>query len=219
MDERLREAPVRDPDADGQGAGDTRDDAYAQRLARLSGARWKRWLGVQRPYAWNLRRLVREPVLEVGCGIGRNLEALGEASVGVDHNPRAVALARGRGLRAYETAEFEASPHARAGAYATLLFAHVLEHMTPCQASALLGRYLPCLAPGGSVLLIAPQEAGFRADASHVAFLDFAALEALLEGHGLEPERRLSFPFPRPLGRVFPYNEFVVVGRRDAPAS
>jgi len=42
---------------------------------------------VQAPYRRNLRRLVGDrAVLDVGCGIGRNLANLGPGSVGVDHN-------------------------------------------------------------------------------------------------------------------------------------
>jgi hypothetical protein len=63
-------------------------------------------------------------------------------------------------------------------------------------------------------VLITPQEAGFASDATHVAFHDFAALAGLEAALGLRSERAYSFPFPRPVGRVFRYNEFVSVARR-----
>jgi hypothetical protein len=64
------------------------------------------------------------------------------------------------------------------------------------------------------VVLITPQESGFASDATHVAFTGFDELARLLAEHGLVPERRYSFPFPRPAGRFFRHNEFVVVARR-----
>ena len=50
---------------------------------------------------------------------------------------------------------------------------------------------------------------------THVEYMDFVRLHRLLEAHGVERERSYSFPFPRIVGRVFPHNEFVVVGRRS----
>ena len=45
---------------------DTQSEAYAARLDSLESARWKRWLNVQAPYRWNLRRLRLGFVLDVG---------------------------------------------------------------------------------------------------------------------------------------------------------
>ena len=192
---------------------DSKGEAYAARLARLEGARWKRWLDVQQPYRWNLRRLGLGRTLEIGCGIGRNLEALGPAALGVDHNAHAVEIARKRGHRAWLPDAFRASPEA-ALPFDALLFAHVLEHMVRDEAAALVAQWLDRLRPGGKVLLIAPQEAGFRSDPSHVEFLDFDALRELLGRVGCETLRAWSFPFPRFAGRVFLHNEFMVLGRR-----
>ena len=44
---------------------------YTERLQRIGGARWKRMLGSQAPYRWNIRRLNLGRTLDVGCGIGR----------------------------------------------------------------------------------------------------------------------------------------------------
>src|SRR5689334_13019600 len=80
---------------------------YTDRLKRLTGPRWKRVLDVQRPYRWNARRLFGERrVLDVGCGIGRNLEHIAPHGVGVDHNASSIAECRRRGLVAYTTDEF-----------------------------------------------------------------------------------------------------------------
>jgi len=194
----------------------TRSEEYTARLARSEGARWKRLLNVQAIYRWNLRRLDLGTTLDVGCGIGRNLSAID--GVGVDHNPASVAIARRRGLRAFTTEEFLGGEYAAAGRFDSLLLAHVVEHMTAGQARALLGMYLPYVRPGGKVVVIAPQEAGFLSDDTHVEFMDHTAVRALLEAHGLRVVRQFSFPFFRPVGKRFRYNEFVSVAVREQPA-
>lgn len=193
---------------------DTRATEYAERLETLSGAGWKRWLDVQAPYRWNVQRLGLGHVLDVGCGIGRNLVHLNCNGVGVDHNASSIAIARERGCTALLAADFPASEYAKPGRFDGLLCAHVVEHMRFEEAVEMVSAYLPYVRSGGRVALVAPQEAGYRSDPTHVEFMDFAKLHALLDAHGLVRERSQSFPFPRFVGRVFPHNEFVVVGRR-----
>lgn len=191
----------------------TEDAAYARRLEALQNARWKQWLDVQRPYRWHVRRLALGFVLDVGCGLGRNLAHLGGAGVGIDHSVQAVEIARRRGLEAYLPAAFAASDYARAGRFDSMLVSHVLEHLPRVEGEALLRAYLPYVKPLGKVVLITPQEAGYRSDATHVTFIDDKALAALAASVGLERERQYSFPFPRLVGRLFTYNEFVLVAR------
>lgn len=199
-------------------ASDTRTQSYTDRLRRQGSVWWKRLLDVQRPYRWNLRRMKLGFVLDVGCGLGRNLANLGGkgAAVGVDHNSASVAEARSRGFEAYLPEDLEASEHARPGRFDALLFSHVLEHMTAAQAEALLRSYLPYLRTGGRVVMITPQEAGFHSDPTHVELVDLDGLERLARAAGLRVLERSSFPFPRPVGRVFRYNEFVVVAEKAA---
>jgi SAM-dependent methyltransferase len=194
----------------------TNSQEYAERLRRLEGAWWKKILPVQAPYRWHIRRLRLGWTLDVGCGAGRNLEHLRGRGIGVDHNPSLVRTARARGLEAFSPEEFLSSPRADRGSYDSLLFAHVLEHMSGTEAKALVDSYLPFLRPGGRVVVFTPQERGFAADPSHVEFLDFERIRALCAQSGLRVERSYSFPLPRWAGRFFPYNEFVVVARYPA---
>ncbi len=194
----------------------TDEDAYARRLEALQGARWKQLLDVQRPYRWNVRRLFagRSHVLDVGCGIGRNLAHLGPVAVGVDHNAESIALARAQGLRAWTTGEWASCPDAVPGRYDGLLLAHVLEHLSQVDADAVVRTYLPYLAPDARLVAICPQERGYASDATHVRFLDLDALATAARSWGFAPRRRFSFPLPRFAGRAFTYNEFVLVADR-----
>jgi 2-polyprenyl-3-methyl-5-hydroxy-6-metoxy-1,4-benzoquinol methylase len=194
---------------------DTRSETYAARLDSLESARWKRWLNVQAPYRWNLRRLRLGFVLDVGCGIGRNLVHLDGSGVGVDHNPHSVETARQRGCTAFTPSEFRSSVHAAPGRFDSMLVAHVLEHMPRAEACRLVVDYLRYLKPGGRVVLITPQEAGYRSDPSHVEFTDFEKLDKIVSDCALQPQRIYSFPFPRLVGHIFPHNEFVVVARKQ----
>jgi hypothetical protein len=70
----------------------TTGTAYARRLQRLAGrgGAARRLVDPQRPYRWNLRRHQPGFVLDIGCGIGRNLEHVDGHGVGIDHNPACV---------------------------------------------------------------------------------------------------------------------------------
>jgi 2-polyprenyl-3-methyl-5-hydroxy-6-metoxy-1,4-benzoquinol methylase len=196
----------------------TQDPQYTRHLAGQT-VWWKRLLDVQRPYRNHLRGLKPGRFLEVGCGIGRNLfNARGFAEgLGIDHNAASVEAARARGLDAMSTEAFLASDRAVPGSFDTLLVSHVLEHLTPTEALALLRAHLSLVRPGGQVIVVTPQECGFASDPTHVHFFDFAECASLLTAAGITDLRQRSFPFPRWAGRWFTYNEFVTVGRVSRP--
>ncbi len=192
----------------------TEGSDYTERLKRVGGQRWKQVLDVQRPYRWNARRLLGDRlVLDVGCGIGRNLAHLSPNAVGVDHNAASIAECRERGLTAFTTDEFFDDFEQHRGRYTGLIAAHLVEHMRPDQAVEILRSYSEALAPGARTVLICPQEKGYASDATHVNFSDLDTLASVAEQCGWTVEKRFSFPFPRPAGKVFRYNEFVLVGR------
>src|ERR1700730_12741554 len=199
------------------GGGATHTEAYAERLIRLQTARWKQWLDVQALHRWNIRRLDPGLMLDIGCGIGRNLQHLLGRSVGVDINEHCVRAARARGLTAFTPDEFRhSSEYNQPGRFDSILLAHVAEHMTEDQAVALLREYEPLARSGGRLILIAPQEAGFRSHPTHVELMDFIRLARIADRLGFQPERAFSFPFPRWIGNFFRYNEFVVVSTKPA---
>jgi 2-polyprenyl-3-methyl-5-hydroxy-6-metoxy-1,4-benzoquinol methylase len=202
-------------------AGETPGTAgadYAERLKRLETARWKQVLNVQAPYRWNLRRLRLGRTLDVGCGIGRNLSHLSDGKnpppVGVDHNPTSIELARARGFTAYTVDEFHGSAEAKPDAFDAILASHLVEHLPEPDAKAVVESYLPYLRSGGRMVFITPQEKGYTTDATHVRFSGFDEVSALARDVGLTVLKKYSFPFPRVVGKVFAYNEFVVIARK-----
>src|SRR5256885_12647155 len=176
----------------------SRADEYAGRLFKLQTARWKQWVDVQALFRWNLRHLDPGFTLDIGCGIGRNLLHLPGQSVGLDINEHCVRAARARGLPAFTPDEFRRSAeYNRPARFDALLLAHVAEHMTEDEVVALLREYEALMRPGGRLILISPQEAGFRSDPTHEQLMDFATLGRISDRVGVYAERAYSFPFPR----------------------
>lgn len=192
------------------------DDAYANRLTSLQQARWKRVLDVQRPYRTNLQRVCEGDILEIGCGIGRNLRNLQGRIVGVDPDVASISVAKAAGLDAMTIEEFDDMQRSTPRTFGTLLFSHVLEHVTDEECDGLFAQYLPHLAPRGRVVVECPQEVGYRSDATHIEWMDFASIARRLERNGITVEREYSHPFPRVVGKVFIYNQFVTLGRASA---
>ncbi|WP_211589039.1 class I SAM-dependent methyltransferase [Allorhizocola rhizosphaerae] len=186
---------------------------YAQRLHRIGDVWWKRVLNVQAPYRAHLRRLQLGFTLDVGCGIGRNLAHLDGNGVGVDHNAEAIAHVRSLGMTGFTVDEFHSSDYAIPARFDSLLVSHVLEHMPRDTAVKLVEEYKPYIKPGGKVVFITPQELGYASDETHVEFVGFAEAADIARRTGIAVEKQYSFPLPRLAGKVFKYNEFVLLGR------
>lgn len=196
-------------------AKDTKNQDYTNRLETLSHKKWKEVLDVQRPYRWNLRRLDLGKTLEIGCGIGRNLSALEKGSVGIDHNEHSIDIASKAGYTAYTTTKFKKSTFNKRGTYNSILLAHVIEHMSVKTAKDILDEYSKYLTDGGRIVVICPQEAGYKSDQTHETFFDFNKIQQLFSSVGYTVEKQYSFPLPRFIGKFFKYNEFVVVAKKS----
>lgn len=192
----------------------TADTSYTQRLVTLESSWWRKYIDPQIPYRWFLKRQQPGFMLEIGCGIGRNLLNNGGQGVGIDHNPTSITLARQRGLTAFTPADFNTSEFNQEARYDSLLLSHVIEHMTFDEARSLVSSYLKYVKPGGKVILICPQPAGFRADKTHVEYFDIRLMKRLTQELKLEITQEASFPFVSWVGSFFKYNEWVILAKK-----
>jgi 2-polyprenyl-3-methyl-5-hydroxy-6-metoxy-1,4-benzoquinol methylase len=188
---------------------------YTEGLIYRQSAWWKKLLNVQAPYKWNINRLDVGFVLDVGCGIGRNLLHLDGKGIGVDHNETSICVCRSRGLTAYTVDDFMKSAYNQPETFDTMLLAHVAEHMTAADVDAILGLYAYLIKKNGKIIIITPQEAGFRSDDTHVEFMDFLKVDSILTKAGFKVAKQYSFPFPRVIGKIFKYNEFITVAQKS----
>lgn len=196
-------------------ADDTASAAYTDYLVGMQEQRLKKLIEPINPYRWNIRRLCKGRVLDVGCGIGRNLRYLNRRdAVGVDHNEHSIAVVNAAGDRALIPEKFHQEFCANGELFDTIVIAHVLEHLDQVQAREILDEYLPYLRVGGQVVVMCPQRRGFAADVTHVTYFDKHGLTELLEGVGLKVVKARSFPFPPFMGGLFIYNEHVVVAEK-----
>jgi len=192
----------------------TNDPNYSEGLINRQNVWWKKLFGVQIPYRRNIRRLQPGFVLDVGCGIGRNLLHLDGNGVGVDHNEKSVEICKQRGLTAFTVEEFLKSEYNVVQRFDSILLAHVAEHMTEEEFANLLQMYIPLLKDNGRIIVITPQENGFKSDNTHIQFMDFNLVKKILTRKGLHMVKQYSFPFPRIAGHFFRYNEFVSIASR-----
>jgi len=192
----------------------TSDDSYAEGLVNRQSAWWKKFFNVQLPYKWNINRLQLGFVLDVGCGIGRNLLHLNGNGIGVDHNPLSIKICADRGLKAFLVDDFLKTDYCKPEYFDSILLAHVAEHLKPEEFEGILKAYLPYLKKGGKLVVITPQESGYKIDNTHVKFVDFKVVDSIFKEFSLETVKQYSFPFPRFVGKVFPYNEFVSVAKK-----
>ena len=192
----------------------TQDKEYTNLLVGKQIVGWKRFFDVQAPYRWNLQQLKPGLTLDIGCGIGRNLINLKGKGIGIDHNLNSVQVARNLGLTAFTPEEFQNSHFNTSQRFDSLLLSHVAEHMNQKKVSELLREYITLLKPKGKLIIITPQEAGYKSDPTHVEFMDFLKLCNITSQLGFKVLKEYSFPFPRVVGHFFMFNEFISVSCR-----
>ncbi len=104
-----------------------------------------------------LRPLDRNtPVLDVGCGYGRNLllmRQLGFTNLaGVEINPVLAAEVRAKGFQCYSPEEIQGHDNS----YGALLLSHIIEHFEHVNLKEFLERYLRCLRKDGTLVIATP---------------------------------------------------------------
>ncbi|MBF0408512.1 MAG: class I SAM-dependent methyltransferase [Candidatus Riflebacteria bacterium] len=166
------------------------------------------------PYSWNIKRYNLGRVLDIGCGIGRNLKWLSNDSQGIDINGFSVEFANKKGLKAFTADEFLNNFSPENNQFDTLLFSHILEHLSADDIYSLFTSYFPFLKAKGNVFIISPQELGYKFDDTHKTFVDFVFIKKLVKKYNIKMTRKYSFPFPRLFGPYFPWNEFIFIGKK-----
>ena len=120
------------------------------------GAVWEapaRWFAAPSPAEAAVLEAATGPVLDIGCGPGRHLLALGAAGVdaaGIDASPVMVALARRRGATAFQGSIFDAVPGAGRWGSCLLMDGNLGIGGRP---RTLLAQTRRLLRPGGRVLV------------------------------------------------------------------
>ncbi len=190
----------------------TKNENYAQRLLNLQDKEWKKKLKFLNPYKYHLSFICKGQTLEVGCGIGRVLNFIPNRSVGVDHNSNSIKICKSKNLKAYTSKDFFSKYTGNNTQYDTLLFSHVLEHMTLIDAQKLLETYLPFLKKNGKLILITPQEKGYDSDSTHIHYMNKEDLKKFAENNLIKESFTYSFPFPNIASKYFIYNENVFIG-------
>ncbi|MHB8209706.1 class I SAM-dependent methyltransferase [Mucilaginibacter sp.] len=192
----------------------TNEKNYTDGLLYRQSAWWKKFFNVQYPYKRNIQSLKPGFVLDIGCGIGRNLLHLNGYGIGVDHNSTSIEVSKNRGLKAYTVDDFLKSTYNKPETFDSILLAHIAEHMTGDDFITLLKQYIHLLKKDGIIIVITPQEKGFKSDDTHVQFMDFITVKNLLKQIDFNITRQYSFPFPRVIGHFFKFNEFVSIAKR-----
>lgn len=168
-------------------------------------------------YLQNMLRETRGATIDLGFGAGQLLERLPPGSIGLEVNPHLVDDAHRAGLNAvlYDSnAEEPLIGVVPAGAYTTLVMAHVLEHFE--HAADFLRRLLrSCAALGiDRVIVVVPGAKGYGFDSTHRTFVTRRYLgdHDLLSAEGYVLSKTRYFPGNQEwIGRYYVFHECMFV--------
>jgi hypothetical protein len=191
------------------------DNAYADRqIARRRNPLRRVIKGF---YVRHMLRHVRGRTIDLGFGAGHLLERLPAGSLGLEVNPRLVEHARTAGLNAalYDaTAEQPLLDVVQPNNYATLVLAHIAEHMD--DSAEFIRRIVHSAGVLGiaRVIFVVPGAKGFRFDRTHRTFVT----RRYLEEHGLVALDKyritISRYFPGNaewIGKYYTFHEFMFI--------
>lgn len=188
-----------------------------QRLPEAVQRAWLRFLDSQRGRREEILERARiyvdlfaqaQPVLDLGCGRGELLQALGEAGIrafGVDADPAAVAACRELGFAAEVQDALEALRSRETASLGGVAAVHLVEHLPTATWMQLFAEAARVLRPGGLLVVESPNPESLRVGASlfwvdptHLRPVHPEAARFVAEAVGLEVlEIRKLRPFPR----------------------
>lgn len=125
-------------------------------------------------------------ILDVGCGHGRNLEALKEAGfkniVGVDKNIETITHNKAKGYDCIHFSDLKKEDN-----FDLIIFSHIIEHFIPQDLIPFVENYLDHLKDGGFVVIATPMIGApkFYSDLDHVkAYYPLSLLRIFGQGDG-----------------------------------
>jgi len=179
---------------------DTSTREYAEYYLKKYHIWWRFWTPLEVPFKYFAKCLCKGKTLDVGCGPGRYLSFLSNAT-GIDHNPCFVGYARDRGFDVYSNEDFEKDFDHHLNEFDTLLFSHILEHMEFHLACKFVEKYLPTLKKDGRIVIIVPHGICYHNDPSHICYLDCKMIKELASVNNLNLIKEMYHPFPEWLSR------------------
>ena len=171
----------------------TQNHEYSVYYLKKYNIWYRKYFPVDVPFKFIARAMCRGKILDVGCGPGRYLSFLGNRITGVDYNWDFVYYARNKRYRVFHTSEFFGR---RMEYFDTLLFAHILEHMSMEDGIDLINNYLPYLKFNGRIIIIVPHGYCYKNDPTHVLYYDRNKIEELAFKLNFKNGKTFYHPFP-----------------------
>jgi 2-polyprenyl-3-methyl-5-hydroxy-6-metoxy-1,4-benzoquinol methylase len=169
-----------------------------------------------------MESLPQAPWLDIGCGRGEWLEAVGASGysvVGIDSNPVAVAHCCARGLNAEETDALGYLRSLKSESLAVVTAFHAVEHFSVGYFLALMQEAVRALKPDGLMIIETPNPANllmgscnFWKDPTHRRPIPPELLEFVFQHFGLSVVKRLDLN-RSPQNERLPYDEISTVHR------
>ncbi len=164
-----------------------KDNRLDMNLAYYAGMRPDREFFMWRFRTLRLKRIIGffgQSVLDVGCGMGYELEHLrdeyGKNIAGLDANAQVLEALKKKGIECY--ASFEAVDKQ----FDTVYTSHVIEHISPGRIYQFAGDIFSKLKPGGTWVIISPISKWFWDQPDHYRKYDRPAIQTLFRDTGLE---------------------------------
>lgn len=136
-----------------------------------------------------IQKLLTNPVLDVGCGIGDYLN-FNPKAIGIDINQYNIDFINKRNLKAFKM-EVDQIPFKK-NSFPSILMDNVLEHIK--DPNKIILEMKRVLIPGGKLVIAVPGIKGFESDSDHKIFYTEKKLNLLLSEYGFRFVKTFIMP-------------------------